>query len=449
MIAFVREAAAATESLQAAVAAGEFERVGRWWAWLQQRAPIVGGVSLAEVAGDLGRRLGAFAAESAAALLRNVGGVLFDLVIVIFATFFLFRDARAIMALVRRVLPFEEEQRELVIRQAHDLIRASVVSSIAVASAQGTAGGLLFWAIGIGAPVFWGVVMTFFSLLPIGAWAIWLPAGVWLLVNGSTAKGLILLGVGAGVVSVIDNVLRPALLSGRAQMNGLLVLISLLGGIAAFGLIGVVVGPVIVATMASLLSAYTAPGSPRAARAVAERGRDDVGTQPSRRRAMSEHRLDRREFIRQSATAIGAALVAPVAAAAAPPRRATDLVPLGQTGVRMARLGIGTGSNGGDVQRGLGQEAFTRLLRHAVDHGVTYIDTADNYRIHEMVGAAIKGLPRERLFIQTKMPWDRPPFPDKPREALDRYRRELGVEYIDSLLLHCAVEHTWPPTCAA
>ena len=120
------------------------------------------------------------------------------------------------------------------------------------------------------------------------------------------------------------------------------------------------------------------------------------------------------------------------------------MVPLGQTGVRMARLGIGTGSNGGDVQRGLGQEAFTRLIRYAVERGVTYIDTADNYRIHEMVGVAIKGLPRERLFIQTKMPWDRAPFPDKPVEAIDRYRRELGVEYIDSLLLHCALKHTWP-----
>jgi predicted aldo/keto reductase-like oxidoreductase len=159
---------------------------------------------------------------------------------------------------------------------------------------------------------------------------------------------------------------------------------------------------------------------------------------------MTEHRLDRRQFIRQSATAIGAALVAPVAAAAAPPRRATDLVPLGRTGVRMARLGIGTGSSGGDIQRGLGQEAFTRLLHYAVERGVTYIDTADNYRIHDMVGLAIKGLPREQLFIQTKMPWDRPPFQDKPREALDRYRRELGVEYIDSLLLHCAVKPTWP-----
>ena len=74
----------------------------------------------------------------------------------------------------------------------------------------------------------------------------------------------ILLAVGTGVVSAIDNVLRPALLSGRAQMNGLLVLISLLGGIAAFGLIGLVIGPVVVATMTSLLSAYTGPPAERA-----------------------------------------------------------------------------------------------------------------------------------------------------------------------------------------
>jgi len=262
--AFVREAAAAAASVQEAVAAGEFERVGHWWSWIQHRAPLVAGITLADVAADLGRRLGGFAAESAGDLLRNVGVVLFDLIVMIFAMFFLFRDARSIMRLVRRVLPFEEEQREQVISQAHDLIRASVVSAIAVASAQGAAGGLLFWAVGIGAPVFWGVTMAFLSLLPIGAWAIWLPAGIWLLVNGSTARGVILLAVGTGVVSAIDNVLRPALLSGRAQMNGLLVLISLLGGIAAFGLIGLVIGPVVVATMTSLLSAYTGPPAERA-----------------------------------------------------------------------------------------------------------------------------------------------------------------------------------------
>jgi predicted PurR-regulated permease PerM len=261
--AFVHEAAAAVSSLQGAIAAGEVERVGRWWTWLQQHTPIAAGTTLSQMAEELGRRVGSFAAESAGDLLRNIGVLLFDLVVLIFAMFFIFRDARSIMALVRRVLPFEEEQREAVIRQAHELIRAGIVSSVAVAGAQGTACGLLFWAVGIGAPVFWGVVTLFMSLLPIGAWVVWLPAGIWLLVNGSTGKGIVLLAVGTSVVSMIDNVLRPALLSGRARMNGLLVLISLLGGISAFGLVGVIIGPVIVATMASLLSAYTSPVADR------------------------------------------------------------------------------------------------------------------------------------------------------------------------------------------
>jgi predicted PurR-regulated permease PerM len=258
--AFVREATAAAASLQDAAAAGQLAGIGRWWARLQQQVPGAAGVTLSEVASDVGRRFGGAAAETAGGILQDVGIFIFDLVVVIFAMFFLFRDARPIMAMVRRVLPFEEEQRELVIRQAHEIIRASVISSLLVASAQGAAGGLLFWMLGMAAPVFWGVLMAFFSLLPVvGPWVIWLPAGLWLLVNGAVGKGILLLALGAGVVSTIDNVLRPSLMSGRAQMNGLLVLISLLGGIGAFGLIGVVIGPVIVATMASLLSAYTGP----------------------------------------------------------------------------------------------------------------------------------------------------------------------------------------------
>jgi predicted PurR-regulated permease PerM len=150
-----------------------------------------------------------------------------------------------------------------VLSQARDLVRASVVSATLVASAQGAAGGLLFWAVGLSAPVVWGVVMAFFSLLPVtGAWIVWLPAGVWLMVTGSIGKGLLLVGIGALVVSSIDNVLRPALLAGRSQMNGLLILISLIGGIGAFGLIGIVIGPVVVATMTSLLTAYTGPAAP-------------------------------------------------------------------------------------------------------------------------------------------------------------------------------------------
>jgi predicted aldo/keto reductase-like oxidoreductase len=118
---------------------------------------------------------------------------------------------------------------------------------------------------------------------------------------------------------------------------------------------------------------------------------------------------------------------------------AVDQVTLGKTGLKLSRLGIGTGSNSGSVQRALGADGFDRLIRYAYDQGITYIDTAESYRTHPMIRDAIKDLPREKLFIQSKMPG----VPEKPLEELDRYRKELGVDYIDSLLTHCAVTADW------
>jgi predicted aldo/keto reductase-like oxidoreductase len=154
-------------------------------------------------------------------------------------------------------------------------------------------------------------------------------------------------------------------------------------------------------------------------------------------------RINRREFLKTSAAALSAGLVTP-ALAAARARTATDQVTLGRSGVRLSRLGIGTGTNGGQVQRDLGQEGFTRLLHAAFDRGVTYIDTAHNYQTHGMVREAIKGLPREKLYIQTKMPWHLPEYTDHAADHIDRFRRELGVDYIDSLLIHCTTTSTWP-----
>jgi hypothetical protein len=124
---------------------------------------------------------------------------------------------------------------------------------------------------------------------------------------------------------------------------------------------------------------------------------------------------------------------------AAAKRTAVDQVTLGKTGLKLSRLGIGTGSRGGSIQRKLGKDAFIRLLRYAYDRGIRYIDTADSYRIQPWVGEAIKGLPRERLYIQSKV-WG---IPQKPGEVLDRFRKELGVDYIDSVLVHCVVTKTW------
>ena len=156
--------------------------------------------------------------------------------------------------------------------------------------------------------------------------------------------------------------------------------------------------------------------------------------------------MNRREFIRKSAFATGAAILGGRFGAlhgTPSPGSATDWVQLGRKpGLKIPRLGIGTGSVGGSIQRNLGQDGFTRLIRHAYDQGVRYIDTADNYKTHEMIHEAIQGIPREALFIQTKMP-TRPEIVSNPLAALERYRKELGVEYIDNLLIHCATKGTW------
>lgn len=161
---------------------------------------------------------------------------------------------------------------------------------------------------------------------------------------------------------------------------------------------------------------------------------------------MSQECISRRGFIKKSTVLAGATALTPwssVICGAAKKVAASDLVLLGKTGRRISRLGIGTGSNGGDVQRALGQDGFTRLIRYAYDHGITYIDTADNYGTHPMVRQAIKGLPRERLWIQSKMWWT-PENLQKPMTALERYRKELDTDYIDSLLIHCTMKSTWP-----
>jgi predicted aldo/keto reductase-like oxidoreductase len=159
---------------------------------------------------------------------------------------------------------------------------------------------------------------------------------------------------------------------------------------------------------------------------------------------MNAKGFSRRQFLRGTVAGTAAVLAGgQVLGAEGAKRTAVDLVPLGKSGLKICRLGVGTGSNGGKVQRDLGQEGFTRLIRHAYDQGVTFIDTADMYSTHEMVREAIKGLPREKLWIQTKMRWE-PVFPKDPWEVLNRFRKELGVDYIDSLLIHCATQSTWP-----
>jgi predicted aldo/keto reductase-like oxidoreductase len=155
-------------------------------------------------------------------------------------------------------------------------------------------------------------------------------------------------------------------------------------------------------------------------------------------------RISRRDFLAGAAAAVGAATLAGPRALAAETTtvtRGTDVVTLGKSGVKTTVLGIGTGTHGGREQRELGEAGFTKLLRHAYDRGIRYIDTADAYGMHPAVKAALKGLPREEFFIQSK---SRAKDAQKAKDDIERFRKELDTDYLDSLLMHCMTKASWP-----
>ena len=183
--------------------------------------------------------------------------VVAQLAIALFALFFLLRDGPGVMAALRRAVPLETDLRERLFRQTATLVTASVRSTLVVAAAQGILCGLAFWIVGLSAPVFWGVVAMVCCLLPVGAWIVWAPAALWLVSTGSVGRGALLAALGAGLVSGVDNVLRPMLLSGASEMNGLMLLISLIGGISAFGPVGLIAGPALMAAAIALFDVFT------------------------------------------------------------------------------------------------------------------------------------------------------------------------------------------------
>src|SRR5215471_7456199 len=143
----------------------------------------------------------------------------------------------------------------------------------------------------------------------------------------------------------------------------------------------------------------------------------------------------RRDFLKGAlATGAFAGIVPQAFAAKTEKRTATDWVTLGNSGIKVTRLAFGTGTHGGRVQRQLGQEEFTKLVRHAYDRGIRFFETAESYpRMPEMLGIALKGIPRDTYRLMTKYSTPRQAYDAKT--TIDQFRRELNSEYFDILLL--------------
>jgi predicted PurR-regulated permease PerM len=223
------------------------------WDAVRARSPIAMPESPSDVIATGMQRTLAFLAPRAGAFVADLFATLGNLAAMLFALFFMLRDGETMRGELRDRLPFSGDENERLLTDTRDLVMASVGASLVVAAAQGAIGGVAFWLLGIGAPVFWGVATAFCSLLPLGAGLVWVPAAIWLLLSGDIVRGLIMVLVGAFGISLIDNVLRPLILSGKASVSGLVVFFGLLGGAAAFGFIGLVIGPIILVGTSRLL----------------------------------------------------------------------------------------------------------------------------------------------------------------------------------------------------
>jgi predicted PurR-regulated permease PerM len=258
--ALVSEGGHAVNDLQAAFEKDGTTRARDAWEWARLHVPLLPPAE--EVVSRVTESMGSVAASLASragGVLKNIASFLFSLVITLFILFFFLRDGAGVNRVIERTLPFPPEQRHRLVKQTEDLVSASVIATLLIAVIQGIAGGLAFAGLGLRSPVVWGVVMGVASFIPlIGTALVWLPAALWLLAAGSAAKGIVLIVIGA-LIGNVDNVVRPMLLSGKSEMNGLLVFISLMGGVSAFGFIGIVLGPLVAATVVALLDSYTEP----------------------------------------------------------------------------------------------------------------------------------------------------------------------------------------------
>jgi predicted PurR-regulated permease PerM len=236
------------------------EQIDRIWEIVRRRSPMELPEDPTSMIREGIQRVLAFLAPRAGAVVADVFATLGSLFVMLFSMFFLLRDGHALGRQIRDLLPLPDRERDRLIADTKDLVIASVGAGLAVAAVQGLIGGVAFAILGVNAPVIWGVVMAMCALIPVvGSALVWVPTAAWLLLSGEIWRGIVLVLVGALGISMADNILRPLLLAGRTSASGLIVFLGLLGGVSAFGFIGLVIGPIILVTAGSLLTVFTRP----------------------------------------------------------------------------------------------------------------------------------------------------------------------------------------------
>jgi len=223
-------------------------------------------MKVGETAGSLGKMV----VSSLTSTTRGTLALIVDFFLMLYAMFFFLIKGRRYLDSMLQYLPLRESEQNQMLQRFVSVARATIKGTLLIGMVQGALGGLIFAILGISGAVLWGLLMIVLSLLPmVGGALVWVPAAIVLAIQGAWIKALVLIGFCSLVIGSIDNVLRPRLVGHDTEMSDLLVLFSTLGGIAAFGAIGFIVGPIIAALFVTIWEIF--------GRAY----RDDLDVEPS------------------------------------------------------------------------------------------------------------------------------------------------------------------------
>jgi predicted PurR-regulated permease PerM len=188
---------------------------------------------------------------------QGITHFVFWIFVMFFTLFYFLIDGKRALKYLMQLSPLRDEHDKLLIKKFISISRATLKGTIVIGVLQGFLGGIAFWIAGIPSPAIWGLAMVLFSIIPmVGTAIIWIPAGIIMFLLGDIWQGVFILSVGAGIISVIDNVLRPKLVGHDTQMHPLMVFFATIGGISFFGLPGFIIGPIIVSLFLALGEIY-------------------------------------------------------------------------------------------------------------------------------------------------------------------------------------------------
>lgn len=195
---------------------------------------------------------------TAASFIQNSVMQLISIVLTFYMFFYFIRDRIGILNTLKKLSPLSKPDMNHMFEEISNTIHATVYGTFVVSIVQGTLGGLMFWWLGLPSPMLWGVVMAILAVVPVlGAFIVWIPAAVFLLLDGSEGKALLLTIWGAIVIGGIDNLLYPMLVGSRLKLHTILAFVSIVGGLIVFGPTGLILGPIMFTITRILLEIWS------------------------------------------------------------------------------------------------------------------------------------------------------------------------------------------------